>query len=168
MAVNRSVNKITLLGNLTRDAEVNFTASGTPVCSFTIATNRTWKNANGEFQEEASFHRVTVWGKFGESLGKFLVKGTKVYIEGSLSYREQRDPAGKFISRDARINADSVIVLSSKGGSSSEEEMEPVSTKGAAQDQDFDLDAIAKDMDEGKKVTAKGNAESPVDDDLPF
>ncbi len=78
MPALRSVNKVTLVGNLTRDGEVSYTTGGTPVCYFTVATNRAWKGANGEQHDEASFHSVNAWGKFGENLAKILQKGMKV------------------------------------------------------------------------------------------
>jgi len=163
-----SVNKVTLLGNITRDGEVNFTPSGTAVCTFTVATNRVWKNANGEQQEEASFHRVSVWGKFGETIAKFLTKGMKVYVEGILTYREKRDEAGKIISKDASIRADNVIMLdrAGKAGSSHEDPQGETESKGSGE---FDLDAIAQGMDDAKSTTsAKKAPAAPVDDDLPF
>jgi single-strand DNA-binding protein len=162
-----SVNKVTLLGNVTRDAEVNFTPSGTAVCAFTVATNRVWKNANGEQQEEASFHRVNVWGKYGENLGKFIVKGMKIYVEGILSYREKRDEAGKIISKDASIRADNVIILDRSGRTSGNDEMGASSDTEVKGGGDFDLDAIAQGLDEAKPASTKA-ATPVVEDDLPF
>lgn len=166
----RSVNKVILVGNLTRDGEVSYTTGGTAVCYFTVATNRAWKGANGEEHDEASFHSVSAWGKFGENLAKILHKGQKVYVEGLLTYREKRDEAGKLVSKDARIRAESVILLDSRGGGNpgSAEEMESErgdsSMKGGSE---FDLDAIAQGMDEAKG--ASKSAPTPIsDDDLPF
>lgn len=171
MPALRSVNKVTLVGNLTRDAEVNFTASGTPVCVFTVATNRAWKNANGEQHEEASFHRVNAWGKFGENLAKILTKGLKVYVEGILTYREQRDSEGKLTGKDARIRAESVIILDrGTGKAASHEELAAAQGDTELKGGDFDLDAIAQGLDEAKAVAKPGSSsKAPVaDDDLPF
>lgn len=172
MPALRSVNKVILVGNLTRDAEVNYTPSGTPVCSFTVATNRSWKNASGEYQDEASFHRVSAWGSYGENLSKILKKGIQVYIEGTLSYREQRDSAGKFLSRDTNIRAEQVVLLTRSSGSASgaSEASSGAAAPNSGSDA-FDLDEIAKDMDEAKKVDSKASDEKKTeisDDDLPF
>jgi single-strand DNA-binding protein len=164
-----SVNKVTLLGNITRDGEVNFTPSGTAVCSFTVATNRVWKNANGDQQEEASFHRVNVWGKFGETLAKILVKGMKVYVEGILTYREKRDEAGKMISKDASIRADNVIILDRSGKSVGHDDMESSSGEANAKaGGEFDLDAIAQGLDDAKPAATSKSSTPVVEDDLPF
>lgn len=176
MPALRSVNKVILVGNLTRDAEVNFTASGTPVCVFTVATNRAWKNANGEPHEEASFHRVNAWGKFGENLAKILTKGLKVYVEGILTYREQRDESGKLTSKDARIRAESVIILDRSGRPASNEEIAAAQGDSDMKtDSEFDLDAIAQGLESAKPAAKKEapaqetKPAAPVsDDDLPF
>jgi single-strand DNA-binding protein len=171
----RSVNKVILVGNVTRDGELSYTTNGTAVCYFTVATNRAWKDANGEWKDEASFHNVTAWAKFGESLAKVLQKGMKVYVEGQLNYREKRDEAGKMISRDARIRADSVIVLDRSGKPAGSDEFE--ASQGENKGGDFDLDAISQGMDEAKatggktsaKPSAKSESPAPIsDDDLPF
>lgn len=174
MPALRSVNKVILVGNLTKDPEMNYTASSTPVCVFTVATNRAWKNAQGEKSEEASFHRINAWGKFGENLSKLLVKGMKVYVEGILTYREKRDEAGKLTSKDARIRAESVIILERAGGKTVSDEEIAASTgetMGQATHDDFDLDAIANDLETqpaAKPAVTAAPAPTISDDDLPF
>ena len=177
MPALRSVNKVILVGNLTKDPEMNFTAASTPVCVFTVATNRAWKNAKGEKSEEASFHRINAWGKFGENLAKLLKKGMKVYVEGILTYREKRDEAGKLTSKDARIRAESVIVLErAHGAAVSDEEIEAAkgetySSTGSTGTDDFDLDAIANDLESQKSpapAPVKEESAPVSDDDLPF
>lgn len=169
MPALRSVNKVILVGNLTKDPEINYTASNTPVCVFTVATNRAWKSSNDERHEEASFHRINAWGKFGENLAKLLTKGLKVYVEGILTYREKRDEAGKLVSKDARIRAESVIILDSKGSKPVTNE-EMVAAQGENTTDDFDLDAIASDLDNHKAPAAapKPAPKEFNDDDLPF
>jgi single-strand DNA-binding protein len=167
----RSVNKVILVGNVTRDGEVNFTPSGKAVCYFTVATNRAWKDASGEWRDEASFHNVNAWGKFGEGLAKILQKGMKVYVEGILTYREKRDEAGKLISKDAKIMADSVIVLDKTGRPGSPEDMESSHSESSSKSGgEFDLDAIAQGLDEAKTASkpASSSATPISDDDLPF
>ncbi len=91
---SRSINKAILLGNLTRDPELKYTPTGAAVCSFGIATNRTWTTAEGQTKEDVQYHRVTAWNKLAELCGKLLVKGRKIYMEGRITYRNYTDKAG--------------------------------------------------------------------------
>ncbi len=83
----RSLNKVILIGNLTRDPELRYTPSGTPVASFGIATNREWVDGAGQRQEETEFHNIVAWSKLAEICSQLLFKGRKVYVEGRLSTR---------------------------------------------------------------------------------
>lgn len=83
----RSLNKVTLIGNLTRDPELRYTPQGTAVCTFGIATNRQWTTDSGEKKEDAEFHRVVAWNKLAEICSQLLTKGRKVYVEGRLQTR---------------------------------------------------------------------------------
>jgi single-strand DNA-binding protein len=85
---SRSLNKVLLIGNVVRDPEIRFTAQNTAVGNFSVATNRTWNDANGQAQEETEFSRVVVWGKLAEICGQILQKGRKVYVEGRLRTRD--------------------------------------------------------------------------------
>ncbi len=84
---SRSLNKVTLIGNLTRDPELRFTPTGTAVCTFGLATNRSWTTDSGEKREETEFHRIVSWNKLGELCSQLLAKGRKVYVEGRLQTR---------------------------------------------------------------------------------
>lgn len=92
---SRSINKVVLLGNLTRDPELKYTPAGTAVCTFGIATNRSWTTADGQTKEEAQYHRIVAWQKLAELCGKLLSKGRKVYLEGRITYREYTDKNGQ-------------------------------------------------------------------------
>jgi len=83
----RSLNKVQLIGNLTRDPELRYTPQGTAVCTFGLATNRQWTTDTGEKREEAEFHRVVAWNKLAELCAQLMTKGRKVYIEGRLQTR---------------------------------------------------------------------------------
>ncbi|MCL5675692.1 MAG: single-stranded DNA-binding protein [Patescibacteria group bacterium] len=83
----RSLNKVTLIGNLTRDPELRYTPQGTAVCTFGVATNRSWTTDTGEKREETEFHRIVAWNKLAELCSQLLTKGRKVYVEGRLSTR---------------------------------------------------------------------------------
>lgn len=83
----RSLNKVMLIGNLTRDPELRYTPQGTAVCSFGLATNRQWTTDTGEKREDAEFHRIVAWSKLAELCAQLLTKGRKVYVEGRLQTR---------------------------------------------------------------------------------
>jgi single-strand DNA-binding protein len=80
----KGVNKVIIVGNLTRDPELEETRTGTPVCKFGVATNESWKDKEGEWQERVEYHNITVFGKRGENCKKYLSKGRQVYVEGKL------------------------------------------------------------------------------------
>mgnify|MGYP001151865765 CR=1 FL=1 len=84
---SRSLNRVMLIGNLTRDPELKYTQNGTAICTFGLATNRSWTTNNGEHRDEVQYHRIIAWQKLAELCGKLLTKGRKVYVEGRLTYR---------------------------------------------------------------------------------
>ena len=83
----KSVNKVILLGNLTRDPELRYTEHKKTVCSFGLATNRIWTTETGKKREEPEYHRLVAWEKLAETCQKYLTKGRKVYVEGRLHTR---------------------------------------------------------------------------------
>jgi single-strand DNA-binding protein len=83
-----SLNRATIIGNLTRDPEVKQIPSGQTVCTFGVATNRSWTTSDGQKQEATDFHNLVAWGKLAEICGQFLKKGRKVYVEGRLQTRD--------------------------------------------------------------------------------
>lgn len=83
-----TVNRVLLIGNLGRDPELKYFDDGSAVCNFSIATSRTWKNRDGEKQEETEWHRIAVFAKLAEVCGEYLKKGRTVYIEGRLRTRQ--------------------------------------------------------------------------------
>ncbi len=105
-----SLNRVLLMGNLTRDPELKYTPSGTPVVSFGIAVNRIFKNQAGEKKEETCFVRIVTFGKQAESCNQFLAKGRLVFIEGRLQYRTWEYNGQKFNAMD--VIADRVQFLS--------------------------------------------------------
>lgn len=90
-----SFNKLILVGNLGRDPELRYTPQGTPVCSFTLATNEKRKDRAGENQDVTTWFRVTLWGRQAETASQYLSKGRPVYIEGRLRVEEWADKDGK-------------------------------------------------------------------------
>ena len=83
-----SLNKAQILGNATRDPEVRYTPSGQAVANFGVATNRRWRNAQGEQQEDTQFHDIVAWGKLAEIIAQIVKKGSRVYVEGRLQTRD--------------------------------------------------------------------------------
>jgi single-strand DNA-binding protein len=90
-----SFNKVILVGNLGRDPELRYTPQGTPVCSFSMATNERRKDKAGEMQDQTTWFRVTLWGRQAETASQYLTKGRPVYIEGRLRVEEWTDRDGK-------------------------------------------------------------------------
>ena len=88
---NMFINKVQIYGNITRDIELKALPSGSSVCNFSVATNRTWKNKNGEKQEDAEFHSVVAFGKTADLIKQYLGKGRGIYIEGRLQTRSWQD-----------------------------------------------------------------------------
>ncbi len=105
-----SVNKVILLGNLGRDPELKYTPSGAAVANFTIATNETWKDKDGQKQEHTEWHRIVVWGKLAEICGEYLHKGRQVYVEGSIRTRTYKDREGNEKSV-TEVRADNLVMI---------------------------------------------------------
>ena len=105
-----SLNKVQLIGNLTRDPESRQIPSGQTVCSFGLATNRTWKDQSGNKQEAVEFHNIVVWGKLAEICAQYLAKGRKTYIEGRLQTRDWEGQDGVKRNR-TEIVAENMILL---------------------------------------------------------
>jgi len=138
-----SFNKIIVVGNLGRDPELRYTPQGTPVCSFSLATNERRKDKTGELVDHTTWFRVTLWGRQAETASQYLTKGRPVYIEGRLRVEEWTDRDGK--SRHTlEVHATDMQFI---GGAKGEDSSSP----------------------EGGTVEAESKAQSnPSDDDIPF
>jgi len=91
-----SLNKVTLIGNLGKDVEMRYTASGDAVANLSVATTESWKDKNtGEKKDQTDWHRVAFFGKIAEICGQYLSKGSQVYIEGSIHTRKWKDSDGQ-------------------------------------------------------------------------
>jgi single-strand DNA-binding protein len=110
----RSYNRIELIGNLTNDPELRQTTKGTAVCSFRLATDRSWKDENGERHEEASFHRIVAWKTLAEQCAKFLRKGRRVFVAGRLAYRTYKDKVDGTEHPLAEIIIEEMLLLDDK------------------------------------------------------
>ncbi|QQR60484.1 single-stranded DNA-binding protein [Candidatus Uhrbacteria bacterium] len=107
------LNRAMIIGNVTRDPELRTTATGQNVCSFGIATNQQWTDAQGQKQQRAEYHNIVAWGKLAEICGQYLGKGRKVYIEGRLQTREWETQDAQKRQR-TEIVADNMILLDRK------------------------------------------------------
>lgn len=110
-----NLNKVLLIGNLTRDPEVRTTPTGQNVASFSVATSRRWTDKEGQQKEQTEFHNIVAWRKLAEIVGQYLKKGSKVFIEGYLQTRSWEDQQGTKKYR-TEIIANNLIMLDRKGG----------------------------------------------------
>lgn len=117
--MSRSLNKVTLIGNLGADPEVRSTNNGGRVATLSVAPGRRWKNQSGEMQEKTEWHRVVLWNNKGSNLAdvaeRYCKKGDKVYVEGSIEYRSWQDREGQ-TRYTTEITARELILLSGRGG----------------------------------------------------
>jgi single-strand DNA-binding protein len=110
-----SVNKVILVGNLGRDAELRYTPGGAAVATLNMATTEVWNDKSGQRQEKTEWHRIVLWGKTAESLNEYLTKGKQIYVEGRLQTRQWDDKDGnKRYTTESR--GDRVVLLGGGGG----------------------------------------------------
>jgi single-strand DNA-binding protein len=164
--VSRSLNKVTLIGNLGNDPEVRSTTGGSRVATFSLATSRQWNDAAGAKQEKTEWHRCVVWNTKGSQLAdiveRYVKKGDKLYVEGRIEYRQWQDKDGQ-TRYSTEINVRELIMLSPRSGGG-----------------DFDSDASSRRAPAASKAKAASgggagddfedfpNALNDADDDLPF
>jgi single-strand DNA-binding protein len=162
--VSRSLNKVTLIGNLGADPEVRSTSGGNRVATFSLATSRSWNSASGEKQEKTEWHRCVVWNSKASTLAdiveRYLKKGDKVYVEGRIEYRQWQDKEGQ-TRYSTEINVRELIMLSGRSGAPDADGAEGSSrrpataAKGAAGGAGGDFEDFRGALEE-------------EDDDLPF
>jgi single-strand DNA-binding protein len=109
-----SVNKVILVGNLGRDAELRYTPGGSAVATLNLATTEVWNDRNQQRQEKTEWHRVVLWGKQAESLQEYLTKGKQIYVEGRLQTRQWDDKEGNK-RYTTEIKADRITLLGGGG-----------------------------------------------------
>ena len=165
----RSLNKVMLIGNLTRDPNLRFTPNNTAVASFSIATNRSWTPSDGgEKQEKADFHNIVAWSKLAELCGQLLHKGDKVYVEGRLQTRDWKNKEGQD-QRTTEIVIDNMILLTSRGGAGGSYQNGPtddVTVEDPSSGADPNLSASQTHASKSKKTKAAStNSTSPAPQD---
>jgi len=146
---SRNLNKVMLIGNLTRDPEMRYTPQGNAVASFVIATNREWVT-QGEKKQSVDFHNVVAWNKLAEICGQLLKKGVKVFVEGRLQTRDWTDNGGVKKYKTEIIIEDMILLTPKKDGEGSEDmdlDIEGQSESSAEEipSEDIDLDDINLD-----------------------
>ncbi len=161
----RSINKVILIGNLTRDPEMRYTPDGQPVTTFGVATNRYWKTKEGEQKEDAEFHNIVAWGKLAEICSQILKKGKRVYVEGRLKTQSWEGKDGVNRSRTEIVVSDMVALdPRSAGGYEPESKEEPeIVVEEESQEK-------KKPVKKAQKASSKEkeNAEEISEDDIPF
>jgi single-strand DNA-binding protein len=110
-----SVNKVILVGNLGRDAELRYTPGGAAVATLNMATTEVWNDKAGQRQEKTEWHRIVLWGKTAESLNEYLTKGKQIYVEGRLQTRQWDDKDGNK-RYTTEIRGDRIVLLGGGGG----------------------------------------------------
>lgn len=164
-----SFNKITLVGNLGKDPELRYTPQGDAVCSFSMATNERKKDKSGEFQNVATWFRVTLWGRQAETASKYLTKGRQVYIEGRLRMEEYTDREGN-IQKTLEVNGTDMQFIGSRedagGGGNYGGSHEDLDTH-TGPPVDSAPAASGGEASSGGKSSAPAAAPA-ADDDIPF
>lgn len=164
---SRSINRIIILGNLTRDPELKYTPTGAPVCTFGVATNRSWTTQDGQIKEEVQYHRVVAWHKLAELCSKLLSKGRKVYLEGRISYRSFTGKDG--LQRNiTEIVLDDFIVFGDgrrPGAATEELKEEPEKVEETQAEEETPEEPETEDKKKGKKAKAD---ETINPEDIPF
>jgi single-strand DNA-binding protein len=153
-----SVNKVILVGNLGRDAEMRFTSGGTPVATVSMATTEKFNDREGNKKEDTQWHRIVIWGKTAESLHEYLTKGKQIYVEGRLQTREWTDKEGKPV-KTTEVRADKIVLLGGGGGGGGDRSgARPPSRERYAGGGGADAGEAPADM----------HVDAPSDDDIPF
>lgn len=155
-----SVNKAILVGNLGKDPELRYTAAGTAVATFTLATTERFKNRNGDQQERTEWHNIVAWGPLAEICGKYLSKGRQVYVEGRIQNRSYDDREG-----NKRYISEVVITEMQMLGRPGEE------AGGGRPSSGRSGSPVAAGAATAGTATAPGGFEEPPfnpDDDIPF
>jgi single-strand DNA-binding protein len=154
----RSVNQVILMGNLTRDPELRNTPNGQSVCSFSLALNRSYKDASGEWQEATDYIDVTAWGPLGERVSQYLTKGRRCLVQGRLQSRSWEQEGVK--RSKVEVLANDVTFLDSRGGEGSD------MGGGGGNDAGSSKPAPAKKKDD---VVIQDIGDEPINlDDIPF
>ena len=162
----RSLNKVLLIGNLTRDPELRYTPTGTAVCTFGLATNREWVDASGQKQEGAEFHKIVAWTKLAEICSQLLFKGRKAYVSGRLQTRNWQGQDGAERTTTEVVIDEIIAFGEGKGGGQPLDESYVPEASVDEASQVFSSEEVSAEAPKKAKNT-KSKAEE-VADDIPF
>ncbi|MFA6078715.1 MAG: single-stranded DNA-binding protein [Candidatus Omnitrophota bacterium] len=165
-----SLNKVLLIGNLTRDPELRYVPSGTAVATFTLAVNRVYKGQDGEKKEEASFIRIVVWGRRAEVCGEYLAKGSPVFVEGRIQSRNWETTDGQKRST-VEVIADNVQFLRSGAGQGTGESAGKQAPSKGMPHEEIDSINLNEDIEPVPDVGAAGGAKGKTNsntEEIPF
>lgn len=167
----RSLNKVQLIGNLTRDPELRYTPQGTAVCTFGLATNRQWQTEAGEKREETEFHRIVSWNKLAELCSQLLFKGRRVYVEGRLQTRRWTGQDGAERQTTETV-IEEMMILDSKRAPGEGEEVVPAeegATLPPVSESKAELKKVEKEEKPKPKPAKKEKEKEEVKaEDIPF
>ncbi len=164
----RSLNRVQLIGNLTRDPELRYTPQGTGVCTFGLATNRSWTTDNGDKKDEAEYHKIVAWNKLGELCSQLLSKGRKVYVEGRLATRSWTGQDG-VQKTTTEIVIDDMIILDSRKEGVEQTAPQDMSYGEGVEDQDSEESKPKANKAEKKEEKVEKVESDEVNpDDIPF
>jgi len=162
----KGFNKVILMGNLTRDPELKTTTSGRSVCGFSLAVNRTWRNSEGEQQEDVSYFDCTAWGKAGEIISQYMQKGRAILVSGRLNQRSWEQDGNKRSKVDVVVEDFNFI---SDGGASGSRTFEKPTTKTASSPTKKKSSKKASKAEPDEEVVIEDIDDEPVDlSDIPF
>ena len=156
----KSLNKVQLIGNLTRDPEMRYTPQGTAVCTFGVATNRQWTTDAGEKKDEADFHNIVAWTKLAEICAQLLKKGRKVYVEGRLQTRSWQAQDGTQKQR-TEIVINDMIILDRKTD-------ESANMGGVKEETPVAEEVPEVQVEEKQKKKVKKDEKEETEEDIPF
>ncbi len=159
-----SLNRATVIGNLTRDPELKYTPNGQAVASFAVATNRRWKNANGEMQDDTQYHEIVCWGKLAEIATQLFSKGKKAYVEGRIQTRNWDGPDGTKRNR-TEIVAENIIALSPKDGGSTHSDGDNFMSEASTGPSDTKTTSKPSTSGSASKPSAKNDSDPFSNDD---
>lgn len=164
----RSLNKVMLIGNLTRDPEMRYTPQGTAVCTFGLATNRQWTTESGEKKEDAEFHNLVAWNKLAEICAQLLKKGRKVYVEGRLSTRSWQAADGAQRQRTEVVITDMVILDKKTDDGGVTVDIAGIDIPEVQVESQPSVDIEEPKAKSVKEKKEKNDPEEPGDEDIPF
>jgi single-strand DNA-binding protein len=154
----KSVNKVTLLGNLGQDPDIRYTPNGTALAKFSVATNERFKDKSGEWQDRVEWHNVVAWQRLAEIVGEYVKKGSKVYIEGRLQTSSWQDRNSSETKYRTEVVARDLVLLGNGNGNSGQHAEEAVPQR---------KDRRGSQLEETEEPDLQ-YASQISDDDIPF